>query len=100
MPYLSIDSKGEVMLAVHVQPKASRNSVSGIHDNCLKIAVTSPPVDGKANKAIIQFLSKLLKIPKKDILLKSGQSSRRKLFHISGSSLEVVRGYIESVLEK
>lgn len=100
MPYLSAMKDGTAVLAVYVQPKASRCAVCGLYDNSLKIAITSPPVDGKANKAVIAFLAKLLRVAKRDVQLYSGQQSRRKQFIIAGRSVEEVRGYLGPVLEK
>lgn len=77
-----------IFVNVTVQPRASRNKVVGIFDNTLKIATTSPPVDGKANTHIILLLSKLFKIPKSSVTLKSGQQSRKKRFVLSGISME------------
>ncbi len=99
MPFATERRDGRVLLAVHVQPKASRSALAGIHDGCLKIAVTSPPVDGKANEALIAFLAELLNTAKRNITLHSGQQSRKKQFVVVGKTLEEIRGIIRSVLE-
>lgn len=98
--YLTECSDGSVLLAVYVQPKASRNSVCCLHGGSVKIAVTAPPVDGRANKAITAFLAKFLGCAKKDIELRSGASARRKIFRITGMPLEELRVHFESVLAK
>lgn len=54
---------GEVILALYIQPKASRTRFLGMHGDELKLAITAPPVDGKANKAVISFLAKFLAFP-------------------------------------
>ena len=100
MPFLKQSGNGEVSLAVYIQPKASRNAICCIHAELLKVAVTSPPVDGKANKALASFLAKEFGVSKSDITLASGLASRRKVFRISGKSIEDIRGHIESVLKK
>ncbi len=87
-----------MLLTVHVQPRASRNSLLGIHDQALKLAITAPPVDSKANKAVIVFLSSCFKIPKKQIVLHSGQQSRRKKLMIEGESMQDLRERIEQAL--
>ncbi len=99
MPYLTATKEGNVRITVHVQPKSSRNAVSGLYDGCLKIAVTTPPVDGKANKAVAAFLAKLFCVAKRDITLVSGQASRRKIFTIADVTIEEIRGHIEPILE-
>ena len=98
--YLSEGRDGSVLLAVYVQPKASRNSVCCLHGESIKIAVTAPPVDGKANKALIAFLARFLGCAKKNIELQSGASARTKIFRITGISLEELRVHFESVLAK
>lgn len=99
MPYVSKRKDGTALLAVHVQPKASRSAVCGVYNSCLKIAVNSPPVDGKANEAVIAFLAGLLKTAKRNISLHSGPQSRHKQFVIVGKTLEEIRGSIRSILE-
>ena len=72
------DRDGSGLLFVRVQPRASKNRVYGLHDGALKIAVTAPPVEGKANDCIIAYLAKLFKVPKKDLCIKSGSKSKIK----------------------
>lgn len=71
-----------------VQPRSSRNAIVGVYDNALKIALTAPPVEGKANSELIAFLARLLHIPKNDIHLESGESSKRKILAIKKLSSE------------
>ena len=98
MPYLAETTEGSATLKVYVQPKGSKTKVVGLHDGRLKIAVSAPPVDGKANKELLSFLAKLLKVAKKDIVLKSGQQSRRKTVLISNPDVLAIRDYIERLL--
>ncbi len=67
-----------VTVALQVQPRASRNQVVGLHNNNLKIKLTSAPVDGAANKSCCAFLAKLFTVPKSDISIISGETSRQK----------------------
>jgi uncharacterized protein (TIGR00251 family) len=69
---------------MRVQPGASREAVIGKVGDEWKVAITSPPVEGQANKACIAFLSKLLRKPKRDIELVRGAKSRTKTFEIVG----------------
>ena len=91
MPYLQTLANGDLLLSLYVQPRASRNELAGLHGEALKLRLTTPPVDGKANKAVISFLAKLLKIPKSAILIKSGQQSRSKKIVLSGVDEAQVR---------
>jgi hypothetical protein len=71
---------------VHVQPGASRNQVLGLHGDALKLKLTAPPVEGKANKACIELLSEALGLPKTSIEIVSGQTSRRKKIRVTCSA--------------
>ena len=75
-----------VSLSVHVQPKASRTRIAGLHGDALKLCITSPLVDGKANAAVIEFFAKLFKIPKAAVTLASGETSRDKRLVLTGIS--------------
>jgi hypothetical protein len=77
MPYLKENTHG-ITLTVFVQPRSSKNMIAGLHDQALKIKLTSPPVDGAANKMCIQCLAKWLKVPKSSIEIVSGHKSRTK----------------------
>ena len=73
----------ELMLHCHIQPGARQTRLVGLYDHCLKIQLQSPPVDGKANKALIAFLAKLCGVAKSAVQIKKGLSSRRKTVLIS-----------------
>ena len=72
-----------LQLTVHVQPGAKTTSCAGIHGDALKIRLAAPPVDGKANQALIVWLAKTLSCPQKDIELIRGQTNRRKTLSIN-----------------
>ena len=91
MPFLQNLPNGNVLLSLYVQPRSSRNELAGIHGDSIKLRLTTPPVDGKANKAVIAFLAKLLKIPKSAIVIKSGLQSRNKKIIVSGLGEETLR---------
>ena len=91
MPFLSSRGDCEVILDLYIQPKASRSRIVGLHDKALKLAVSSPPVDGRANSEVIAFMAKLLKVPKSSIELISGQQRRRKRLRINGLSEKKAR---------
>jgi len=67
-----------VLLHIHLQPRASRNCLAGLHGQGLKIQLTAPPVKGEANTALLQFLAGLLRLPRSLISLQSGEKSREK----------------------
>ncbi|WNJ94265.1 DUF167 family protein YggU [Vibrio ruber] len=68
----------DLILRLYIQPKASRDNIVGLHGDELKIAITAPPVDGKANAHLIKFLSKQFKIAKSHIEIEKGESGRHK----------------------
>jgi len=73
-----------VSFAVRVQPRARRNAIVGELGDALKIALTAPPVDGRANEACIEFFANLLDLPRSSVKIASGQSSRDKLIRVTG----------------
>ena len=85
------DSKDGVILRVQVQTRASRDEVVGPHGDALKVLITAAPVAGAANKHLLKFLAKRLKIPQNQLSLKSGATSRAKSIAIEGISAEEVR---------
>ena len=73
-------------LSVRVHPGARKNSVIGVHEEALKIALTAPPVDGKANETLIAFLAEALRLPRARITIAAGLTSRAKIVRITGRS--------------
>ncbi len=76
----------ETTLKVRLHPGARRNAITGLHDGAIKIALTTPPVDGRANEALIAFLADLLRLPRANITIASGLTSRSKTLRITGKS--------------
>lgn len=72
------DTKDGAILAIHVQPKASRTACAGLYDGAVKIRVAAPPADGKANEALMVFLAERLGVPLSSLELLAGASGRRK----------------------
>lgn len=78
------DSKGGAIIQVHATPRASKTQIQGLHGDALKIRLQAPPVDGKANDTLIEFLAATLGISKRQITLLSGQTSRQKRLNLQG----------------
>lgn len=74
------------MLSVRVHPGAKRDAVTGLHAGALKIALNAPPVDGKANEALVAFVAERLKLPRARVSLVAGTTSRSKTLRITGKS--------------
>lgn len=81
-PYVQ-KAEGGFRLLVHVQPGAGRDEVAGEHGGRLKVRLKAPPVDGKANKALIAFLARLLDMKKNDLRLVGGETDRRKTLFVA-----------------
>lgn len=100
MPFLSPLPDGRSLLAVYVQPRASRTALVCIHDKAIKLAITSPPVDDAANKALIAFFSSFFKIARQELSIHKGHQSRRKQIIISGLSDEIIRQRILEEIQR
>jgi uncharacterized protein (TIGR00251 family) len=80
-----------VRFSVRLQPRASKNEIAGLQGNALKVRVTAPPVDGLANEALVELLSRALNTSRRNVCIVSGHTSRTKLIEISEASLESVQ---------
>jgi len=79
-----LETPESVTFAVKVQPRARRNVITGELGDALKISLTAPPLDGRANEACIEFFSQALGVPKSAVSIVSGQTHRRKLIRVTG----------------
>lgn len=75
-------------LTLHVQPGAKHTSVAGLHGEALKIRLAAPPVEGRANEALLRFIAESFGVPLRQVELKQGGQSRHKVVAISGSKVE------------
>jgi uncharacterized protein len=75
---------GGVTFEVRVQPRASRTGISGEYQGALKIRLTAPPVDDRANEALCRFLSECLNVPLSAVKILSGEKSRTKRVQVQG----------------
>ncbi|MFA6921052.1 MAG: DUF167 domain-containing protein [Gallionella sp.] len=77
-----------ITLTLHVQPGAKRSEISGLHGDALKIRLAAPPIDGRANDALLKFIAGLFDVPQRQVELKQGGQSRHKVIAITGSSVD------------
>jgi len=91
MPFAVRDTAQGAQFAIRVQPRASRNAIAGLMGDAVKLAITAPPVDGKANQAVISYLAELFRVAKSSIVIVSGETGRNKLIAVRGISAEQVR---------
>jgi len=73
-----------VEIPVRIQPKASRDKITGIYDGRLRIKIAAPPVDGKANERLISFIAKTLGVPKSGVEIVKGKTSKLKTLRVIG----------------
>jgi len=85
------NSPNGATFAVKVHPRAKKNAITGEIGGALKLSLTAPPVDGKANGACVEFFAKLLKVPRSSVTIAAGQSSRNKVISVAGLSADEVR---------
>ncbi|MDO8674068.1 MAG: DUF167 domain-containing protein [Dehalococcoidia bacterium] len=78
-------------ISVHVQPGASKNEILGFTDDVLRLRIMAPPVEGKANAALVAFLARTLRIRRSAVQILRGTAGREKLVSIEGISDEEVR---------
>lgn len=89
LPVQTLDDK--IRFDVRVSPRSSREAVQGIHGDAVKISLTTPPVEGKANRALIAFLSKRLGVAKRAVRIVRGDTGRNKTVEVDGVSAATLR---------
>jgi uncharacterized protein (TIGR00251 family) len=82
--------EGGVTFAVRVVPRACKNEIAGVHGDALKVRLAAPPVEGKANEALIAFLAQRLGVRKSQVEIVAGATSRRKMIRVIGLSAQEV----------
>ena len=85
MPCLKRQADGSLLLRVHVQPRAAKSEAAGLMGDSLKIRLAAPPVDGRANQALVAFVAELCGLSKRAVSLKSGETSREKTLVLTGA---------------
>ncbi len=78
------ESAGAVTFAVKMHPRARKNAITGEVGEALKIALTAPPVEGRANEAVVEFLAEILRVPRASVSIAAGQASRNKIVRVIG----------------
>ncbi len=86
-----VESDGKISFAVRVQPRASRDEIAGEYQDGLKIRLTAPPVDDRANNALRKLLAARLKVPLAAVRIAAGERSRTKRVEIQGVTAAMIR---------
>ncbi len=80
---------GDILtLTLHIQPGAKRTEVAGLHGEALKIRLAAPPIEGRANEALLKFIAVSFDIPLRQVELRQGGQSRHKVVAITGSKVD------------
>ncbi len=77
-----------ITLTLHIQPGAKRTDVAGLHGDALKIRLAAPPIEGRANEALLKFIAESFGVPVRQVELKQGGQSRHKVIAVTGSKVE------------
>ena len=85
------EHQGRVRFAVHVQPRASRSEIVGLHGDALKVRLSAPPVDGAANAALVELLADAFGVSRRAVRIVSGDASRGKVVEVDGADVENIR---------
>ena len=85
------DTSAGATFSVKVHPRAKKNAITGEAGDAFKVALTAPPVEGRANEACIRFLAEVLGVPRSSVTIAAGETSRQKLIRVAGLSAEEVR---------
>ena len=91
---------GCITINLHIQPRASRNAVSGLRENALRVSLTSPPVDGEANQLCREYLAELFSVSKSSVTIVSGETSRYKRVRIAAEDPERIRNVVMTLAEQ
>lgn len=94
MDFLSEDKNG-VLIRCHAQPGSSKTEISGAYGDRIKIRLQAPPIEGKANKELVKFLAKTLKVPKSSLILLRGETSRQKDILCNAIDLETAKDILK-----
>jgi uncharacterized protein (TIGR00251 family) len=92
------DTAASATFAIRVHPRARKNAITGVAGDALKLALTAPPVEGKANQACIEFLAEFLNVPRASVTIVAGQSSRNKVVRVAGRTATEVERRFRAVI--
>ncbi len=76
-----------ITLTLHIQPGAKRSEVAGLHGDALKIRLAAPPIEGRANEALLRFIAERFNVSLRNVELKQGAQSRHKRVEVRGSAV-------------
>jgi uncharacterized protein (TIGR00251 family) len=93
-----VDKDGAIRFEVHAKPRAKKSRLVGERGDALEIALAAPPVDGAANEELVRFVARLLGVPRRQVALVRGETSREKLVAVTGLSLAELTALLQAAL--
>jgi len=92
------DTAAGATFAVRVHPRARKNAITGVLGDALKLSLTAPPAEGRANQACIEFLAEVLRLPRSSVTIAAGPASRNKVVRVAGITAGALRRRMEPLL--
>ncbi|HJS99105.1 MAG TPA: DUF167 domain-containing protein [Terriglobales bacterium] len=92
------DTTAGVTFSIRVHPRARKNAITGVIGDAIKLTLTAPPVEGKANEACVEFLAEFLNVPRASVTIVAGQSRRNKVIRVVGRSTAQVEERLRAVI--
>jgi uncharacterized protein len=83
-----------VTFPIKVHPRAKKAAITGELGDALKVSLTAPPIEGRANDACIEFFARILKVPRSSVTIASGAGSRNKVIRVTGVTAQYVRDHL------
>ena len=93
------DTASGATFSVRVQPRAKKNAITGVMGDALKLSLTAPPVEGRANEAVVEFFAKLLNVSRSSVTIAAGESSRNKVIRVAGMSADSLRARLQTAMQ-
>ncbi len=94
------DTAAGATFAVRVHPRARKNAITGTLGDALKLSLTAPPAEGRANQACIEFLAEVLRLPRSSVTIAAGPASRSKVVRVAGITADALRQKLEPLLQE
>jgi uncharacterized protein (TIGR00251 family) len=93
------DTTAGVTFSIRVHPRARKNAITGVIGDAIKLTLTAPPVEGKANEACVEFQAEFLNVPRASVTIVAGQSSRNKVVRVAGRTAAHLQERLRAIIE-
>lgn len=93
------DTASGATFSIRVQARARKNAITGIMGDALKLSLTAPALEGRANEAVIEFFAKLLNVSRSSVTIAAGESNRNKVIRVAGMSTDSLRDRLQTAVQ-